>query len=377
MSSKFNFDAYGDINLDMLADITLTNGISGHEKEVAEVYKEWIQDSVDSIEYDNLGSIIAHKKGKEGSGIKVMMAGHIDEIGFLVKSIDDNGFIRLHPVGGWWPHVLLSQPVIVTTRDGRDYVGVVGSKAPHGMPADVRNKVQTLDQLFVDIGVDSKEEAAFLGIQPGDAITPKADFHVLANPNYLMSKAWDNRIGAAVTIEVMRKLKGIEIEADLYSVGTVMEEVGLRGAKTAAQKINPDIAITLDTTIATDVPGEDRRIKIGVGPTFEVMDSSYIGHKGLLYALQDVADDLGMDYQFEMLSAGGTDSGEIHKVHDGVITVTLSIPTRYIHAHNGIIHRKDYADTVDLIVEFLKRLNQKSFEDLVSYKRVITDKGLR
>ena len=361
-------EEYGEVNLSLLADFALTNGISGHEREMAQVFRDWTEEYSDQIDYDQLGSIIAVKNGKE-NGPKIMFAGHIDEIGFLVKSIDEKGFLRLHPVGGWWPHVLLSQAVTVTTRKGHAYVGVIGSKAPHGMPVAVRNKVLEMKDLYVDLGVSSKEEVSLLGIQVGDAITPKADFHVLANPNYLMSKAWDNRIGAAVAAEVIRQLKGESLDASIYSVGTVQEEVGLRGAKTAAQRINPDVAITIDTTIATDTPGEDNRIKLGVGVTLEVMDASYIGHKGLLYHLQDLCDELEIPYQFEMLSAGGTDSGEIHKVHDGVVTLSISIPTRYIHSHYGIIHRKDFADTVTLLTEFARRLNNETVENLRNYKK--------
>lgn len=361
-------EAYGDVNLSMLADFALTNGISGHEKEIANVYRTWVEDAADAISYDQLGSVVAYKKGQP-NGPKIMFAGHIDEIGFLVKSIDDRGFLRLHPVGGWWPHVLLSQPVVVTTRHGMDYVGVIGSKAPHGMPVAVRNKVMELKDLYVDMGVASKDEIELLGIQVGDAITPKADFHVLANPNYLMSKAWDNRIGAAVAAEVMRELKDVNTEAHIYSVGTVQEEVGLRGAKTSAQMIHPDIAVTIDTTIAKDTPGEEKGCELGVGVTLEVMDASYISHKGLLYHLQDLCDELDINYQFELLSAGGTDSGEIHKVHDGVITLTVSIPTRYIHSHYGIIHRKDFVDTVKLLTEFSRRMNGEVYESLVNYKR--------
>lgn len=369
MSEKKLLEPYGDVDLSLLADLALANGISGHEKEVAGVFKKWVEGSVDRIEYDNLGSIVAVKEGKE-NGPKLMFAGHIDEIGFLVKNIDDNGYLRLHPVGGWWPHVLLSQPVIVITREEKMYTGVVGSKAPHGMKPAVRNKVMDLDELFVDLGVSSKEEVTdLLGVQIGDMIVPKADFHVLANPNYLMSKAWDDRIGAAIVVDVLRHLKDEKIDATVYGVGTVQEEVGLRGAKTSAQMIDPDVAITLDVTIATDTPGEDNRIKLGVGATLEVMDGSYIGHKGLLYYLQDLSQELGIENQLELLSAGGTDSGEIHKVHDGVIALTVSIPARYIHSHLGIIHRKDYADTVTLLAEFSRRLNTELVEALKAYKQ--------
>lgn len=369
MSKKSLPEAYGEVNLDMLCDFTLASGISGHEVEVAGVFKKWVEDSVDSIDYDNLGSIIAVKEGKE-NGPKLMFAGHIDEIGFLVKSIDDNGFLRLHPVGGWWTHVLPSQPVVVVTRDEKRFLGVIGSKAPHGMKPEVRNKVMDMADLFVDLGVSSKEEVVdILGVQVGDMIVPKSDFHVLANPNFLMSKAWDDRVGAAIVVDVMRKLKDDKTDATIYAVGTVQEEVGLRGAKTSAQKINPDVAITLDVTIANDIPGEDGRMKMGVGATLEVMDGSYIGHKGLLYYLQDLAKELEIDTQFEILSAGGTDSGEINKVHDGVIALTVSIPARYIHSHYGIIHRKDYADTVTLLAEFSRRLNHEVLEALTNTKR--------
>lgn len=361
--------AYGDVNLDMLKEFTLTDGISGHEKDVAAVYKKWVEDSVDEISYDQLGSIIAHKKGAL-KGPKIMLAGHIDEIGFLIKNIDENGYLRLHPVGGWWPHVLLSQAMTIRTRKGDEFVGVVGSKAPHGMKPAVRNKVMDLADLFVDIGVNSKEEVLSLGIQIGDTMTPKADFHVMANPNFLMSKAWDDRIGAAIVANVMRNLKNQETQAHVYGVGTVQEEVGLRGAKTAAQLINPDLAIALDVTIATDTPKEDNRIKLGVGVTLEVMDGSYIGHKGLLYYLEDLTKELNLESQFELLSAGGTDSGEIHKVHDGVITLTLSIPARYIHSHLGIIHRKDFADTVSVLTEFCKRVDDKVLAELLNFKQI-------
>ena len=361
--------AYGNVDLEMLKEFTLTDGISGHEKDIAAVYKNWVKDSVDEIIYDQLGSIIAVIKGNE-NGPKIMLAGHIDEIGFLIKNIDENGFLRMHPVGGWWAHVLPSQALTIRTRKGDEFVGVVGSKAPHGMKPEMRNKVMDMADLFVDLGLSSKEEVLSLGIQIGDTMTPKADFHVLANPNYLMSKAWDDRIGAAIVANVMQNLKEVTTEANIYGVGTVQEEVGLRGAKTAAQLINPDLAIALDVTIATDTPKEDQRIKLGVGVTLEVMDGSYIGHKGLLYYLQDLAQELDIDYQFELLSAGGTDSGEMHKVHDGVITLTLSIPARYIHSHLGIIHRKDFADTVTVLTEFCKRMDNEVLETLNNYKKI-------
>lgn len=355
--------AYGNLNLKMMEEFTSAQGISGCEKEATRVMKSYVEKAADEVTYDNLGSLIALQKGS-GKGPKVMLAGHIDEIGFVVRSIDDKGFIRIAPVGGWWGHVLLSQPVIITTRAGAKITGIIGSRPPHGLPAEVRSKVMEVKDLFVDCGVKDKNEIDLLGIKPGDMITPKSDFMVMANPNFLAAKAWDNRVGALLATEVLLNLKGQKHEADLYAVGTVQEEVGLRGAKTATYAIKPDLAIALDVTLANDIPQAEMGSKMGVGITLGIQDSSVLGHRGLLAYLEDLAKELKLDVQHDLLLAGGTDSGEIHKSFDGVINVTLSIPSRYIHSHRALIHRKDYADTLTLLTEFCKRVNWDLIESL-------------
>lgn len=361
-------DPYGDVNIDMLADLTLTNGISGHERDVADVFKEWVEDSVDVVEFDNLGSIIAIKKGLK-DGPKVMLSANIDEAGFVVKHVDKDGYIKIQPVGKWWLPVLPAQPVVIKTRTGLMYVGVISSKVHRRSEEGNFKKFIEIDDLYVDLGVSSKEEVELLGIEIGDSIARKSDFHVLANPNFLMSKAWRNRAGTGVVIDVMRNLKDVQTDSTIFGVGTVQGEVGLRGARTAANFVKPDVAITLDVTASTDTPGEDNRIKIGVGTTFEIMDATYIGHKGLLYMLEDLSKDLNIDYQIEVSGVGANDSGEIHKAHDGVIALTISIPARYIGSHNSIINRKDYADTVKLLTEFCKRFDTKMLNELIEYKR--------
>ncbi len=190
-------EAYGELNLEMMKEFTDANGISGNEKAATRVMKKWLSDVSDEVTYDNLGSLIVTKKGS-GLGPKLMVAGHVDEIGFVVRSIDDKGFIKLAPVGGWWGHVLLSQALTITTREGKEIMGIVGSKPPHGMPADVRSKVIDVKDMFLDIGVKDKNEVELLGIRPGDMVTPRSDFNVMANPNYLAAKAWDDRIGAII-----------------------------------------------------------------------------------------------------------------------------------------------------------------------------------
>lgn len=355
---------YGNCDLKMMEEFCQAEGPSGAEKQATRVMKKYLEGYVDEISYDTLGSIIGLKKGTGGP--KLMLAGHIDEIGFVVKKIEDNGFLRMAPLGGWWGHVLLSQALIITTKAGKRIYGVIGSQAPHGMRPEVRDKVIEVKDMFVDIGVKDKKEAEELGIEVGDFITPKSEFEVLANPNYLSAKAWDDRVGALIATEVVRNLKGVKHACDVYAVGSVQEEVGLRGAKTSAFKIQPDIAIALDVTIADDYPGGDNNCKMGVGVTLGVQDGSVLGHRGFLDCLKKLCDELKIDVQHNMLTAGGTDSGEIHKTGSGVITVTISVPARYIHSHRGLIHRKDYCDTVTLLTEFAKRLDNNLLAELAS-----------
>lgn len=359
---------YGQLDLDMLEAFTSADGISGCEKEASRVMKSYLEGVADELRYDTLGSLIALKKGT-GNGPKVMLSGHIDEIGFVVRSIDDKGFIRLAPVGGWWGHVLPAHPVTITTRSGQKYVGVIGSKPPHGMAPEVRAKVQEVKDLFVDLGVNSKDEVELLGIRPGDMVSPKSEFTVLANPNYLMAKAWDDRVGALIATDVLKNLKGVSHVADVYAVGSVQEEVGLRGAKTSTYAIKPDLGIALDVTIANDIPGAEPGTKMGVGITLAIQDGSHLGHRGLLAYLDDLAKELNLSVQYDTLLAGGTDSGEMHKAFDGVINCTVSIPSRYIHSHRALIHRKDYVDTVTLLTAFVQRVDWNLIETLRASNR--------
>ena len=356
-------EAYGELNLEMMKEFTDANGISGNEKAATRVMKKWLSDVADEVSYDNLGSLIVTKKGT-GLGPKLMVAGHVDEIGFVVRSIDEKGFIRLAPVGGWWGHVLLSQALTITTREGKEIMGIVGSKPPHGLAPEVRSKVIEVKDMFLDIGVKDKNEVELLGIRPGDMVTPRSDFNVMANPNYLAAKAWDDRIGAIIASEVLLRLKNETHSADVYAVGTVQEEVGLRGAKTATYAVKPDIGIALDVTLANDIPGAEPGSKMGVGVTIAIQDGSHLGHRGFINYLSDLSKELNLDVQYDLLLAGGTDSGEMHKAFDGIINVTLSIPSRYIHSHRALIHRKDVVDTINLIVEFAKRLDRNVLESL-------------
>lgn len=349
-------EPYGEVNLQMLEEFCQAKGISGHEAGASRVMKKWLEGYVDSIDYDMLGSIYGCKKGS-GSGPKVAFFGHLDEVGFYVKKIEDSGLIRVINAGGFWPHVLLAQEVMVTTREGKEYYGMIGAPAPHGMPPEVAKTVKTIDDLFVDIGVCDKQEAEDLGIRVGDMITLVSDFRVMANPNYLMAKAWDDRVGAAVATDVVRHLKGVSHQADVYAVGSVQEEVGLRGARTAAFAVQPDVGIALDVTLASDIPDSKFGVPLASGVTLSVMDGSVIANRELVYCMEDICRDLGVEFVYDIFPRGGTDSGEIHRTGAGIVNMTLSIPARSIHAQRGILHRKDYADTVRVLTEFCKRVD--------------------
>ncbi|WHP41762.1 M42 family metallopeptidase [Lysinibacillus boronitolerans] len=349
-----------DPTLQMFKDLTDANGIAGNERAPREVMKKYIAPYADTVETDNLGSVIAKKIGDE-NGPKIVVAGHLDEVGFMVTQIDDKGYIKFQTVGGWWSQVMLAQRVTITTRKGDEVIGVIGSKPPHILPADVRNKVVDIKDMFIDIGAASKDEVLEWGVRPGDMVTPYFEFNVMKNDKYLLAKAWDNRIGCAIAIDVMKALQNEKHPNILYSVGNVQEEVGLRGAKTTTHKIQPDIGFAVDVGVAGDTPGvtaKESTSKMGAGPQIVVYDASMVSHRGLREFVLDVADEHNIPYQFEAMAGGGTDAGSIHVTANGVPALSIGIATRYIHSHAGILHRDDYDNAVKLMVEVIKKLDR-------------------
>lgn len=354
-----------DERLQMLKDLTDANAVSGNEKEARDVMKKYISKYADEVTTDRLGSLIAKKKGTDERP-KVMIAGHLDEIGFIVTHIDEKGFLRFQTIGGWWEQVMLAQRVTVMTKNGK-IPGVIGSKPPHILPPEARKKPVNKKDMFIDIGASSREEAIEFGVRPGDFVVPVCEFTVMKNEKLLMAKAWDNRIGCAVAIDVLRGLQDVEHPNTVYGVGTIQEEVGLRGAKTSAHHIQPDIAFGIDVGIAGDTPGVTEKEalgKLGEGPQIILYDASMIAHKDLRDFVTSVAEEANIPYQFDAMAGGGTDSGSIHLTGDGVPTLTITIPTRYIHTHAAILHRDDYEHTVKLLIEVMKRLDRKTVERL-------------
>ncbi|KPB05463.1 M42 family metallopeptidase [Bacillus sp. CHD6a] len=347
-----------DETLTMLKDLTDAKGIPGNEKEPRDVMKKYITPFADEVFTDGLGSLIAKKVGK-ADGPKVMVAGHLDEVGFMITHIDDRGFLRFQTVGGWWSQVMLAQRVTIVTSKG-DVTGVIGSKPPHILPPEARKKPVDIKDMFIDIGASSREEAQEWGVRPGDQVVPYFEFTVMNNEKMLLAKAWDNRIGCAIAIDVMKQLKDADHPNVVYGVGTVQEEVGLRGAKTSANLIQPDIGFGVDVGIAGDTPGvteKEALSKMGKGPQIILYDASMVSHKGLRDFVTGVADEMEIPYQFDSVAGGGTDSGAIHLTARGVPALSITIATRYIHSHAAMLHRDDYENAVKLIAEVIKKLD--------------------
>jgi endoglucanase len=293
-----------------------------------------------------------------------MLAGHLDEVGFMVKSVTKDGFVKFLGLGGWWGHVVLGQRLRIHTRRG-PVIGVVGSKPPHELREEDRKKVLEIKDLFIDVGATSDWDVKKkLDIRPGDVILPVSDFTVMANPNLLLAKAWDNRMGCALAAQTAKKLKGVRHPNTLYAVATVQEEVGLRGAQTSAHKVEPDVAFALDVGIAHDIPGTEGDEKLGGGPLIVVYDATAIPNRRLLDLVIDTAERSRIPLQFESVERGGTDAGKIHVNREGVPSISLGIAARYIHSHVSIIDRRDFDRTVQLLVALVKRLDRKTVDRL-------------
>lgn len=261
---------------------------------------------------------------------------------------------------------MLAQRVTIMGSKG-DVTGVIGSKPPHILSAEARKKPVKIEDMFIDIGASSKDEAHDFGVKPGDSIVPYFEFSQLKNEKMLLAKAWDNRIGCAIAIEVLKQLKNADHPNVVYGVGTIQEEVGLRGARTSAHKIQPDIGFGVDVGIAGDTPGisnHEADSKLGKGPQLVLYDASMISHKGVRDFIVKTADENNIPYQFTSMAGGGTDSGSIHLTANGVPSLSITIATRYIHSHAAILHRDDFENAVKLIVEAIKKLDSETVKEI-------------
>ena len=345
------------MNVDLLRTLIAAPGIAGFERQVRDVVERELAPLVDDVRVDRLGNLIATKHAARGvtGGPTILMAAHMDEIGFLVRYVDERGFIRLQPLGSLDPRVLLAQRVIVHAADGTRIPGVIETTVDplhFGPPAD--RKRPDLRDLFVDVGPATSQ------IEIGDMVTLDRD--LVATGERITSKALDDRLGLYIMIEAMRRLG--DQGSTVVAVATTQEEVGSRGAVVAGYDIDPDICIALDLTVANDIPGvnPDQEVtRLGAGPAIKLMDTTQISHPRIVRHLRDLARQHDIPYQLEVLNHGGTDASLIQRLRAGVAVVTLSVPARYIHTVNETVAITDVDHSVTLLAVYLRDAHTRSY----------------
>ncbi len=352
---------------ELLRALTLLPGPPGAEGPVRAFVRRALE-SVGRVTCDRLGSVICEKKGSAESP-RIEVDAHLDEVGFMVQSIADDGTLAFVPLGGWWEHVLLAQRVDVLA-EAATLPGVIGAKPTHFLTAEERRSLLSIEKMSIDIGASSREEAEAMGVRVGDAVVPHVEFLPLANPRVVSSKAFDDRAGVAVMIEALRRV-GSGHASTIVGVGAVQEEVGSRGAGTAAELALPDAAIILEGTPADDQPGGGhgaRQAVLGKGPQLRFFDPTAISNRGLARLVQDVAREESIPLQLAVRRTGGTDAKAISVRGRGVPTVVLAVPARYIHSHISLIHLDDYDAAVRLVVALLRRLDRDAVDGLVAFE---------
>ncbi|MFJ7934787.1 M42 family metallopeptidase [Sporosarcina sp. NPDC096371] len=350
--------------IEMFKTLTELPGAPGNEHAVRKYMRSELGKYSDELIQDNLGSIFGVRKGPE-DGPRIMVAGHMDEVGFMVSAITDNGMIRFQPLGGWWSQVLLAQRVEIITNNG-PVIGVIGSIPPHLLSDAVRNKPMDIKNMLIDIGADNKEDAEKIGIRLGQQIVPVSPFTPMANNKKILAKAWDNRYGCGLAIELLKELHDEKLPNHLFSGANVMEEIGLRGAQTAATMINPDLFFALDASPANDASGDKNEFgQLGKGTLLRIFDRTMVTHRGMREFILDMAETHNIPYQY-FISPGGTDAGRVHMSNEGVPSAVIGICSRYIHTSGSIIHTDDYAAAKELLVKLVKACDKTTVATIKS-----------
>jgi putative aminopeptidase FrvX len=348
---------------DLLARLDAAIGVSGHEEAVAEVMLAELGGAYDSHEVDPMGNHYFTRAGADGAPT-VMLCAHMDELGFVIRHIEDEGFLRIGPVGGHDARMVVDQDIAVHGIDGEVH-GITGAKPAHLVEREERKLAIPMEELFVDVGTSSREETEALGVRVGQVATFRRDGALLNRSRVFSGKAVDDRAGCAVMVEVMRMLAGRDLAVSVCATASVQEEIGLRGAEVAGNRVQPDVALALDVTVCGDTPGVEFRrspITLGGGPAIKYFDSG--GSNGapvprrLTERLEKAADGAGIAYQREVLFGGGTDAWAIGTSGMGVVTGCVSVPSRYIHSAVGCVNLDDVEGAAKLVVAFIDDVAQ-------------------
>jgi endoglucanase len=314
------------------------------------------------IRYDGMGSVIAELGT---SGPRIMIDAHMDELGGMVRRIGPNGQLTMQMLGGWLDQALVDQRWIILTSKGPVHA-VTGIRDIHVITPAERTAVAPRESIFLDTGATSPAEAAALGIEPGDPVVPDSPFLILNNTGDYLGKAWDDRIGCAVLVQAMQRLAKIPHANHLFFVATTQEEIGLRGARTAANVVHPDLGLALEGGIANDQGGhqDETQAHLGGGPGIFLYDSSAIPNRKLVRFVRDTAKTNNIPLQLDLVQGYGDDSAEMQESGTGAPTLNIVVPVRYTHAHNGVVNRQDFDRTVDLMVELLQHLDAQAVDSI-------------
>jgi len=343
-------------SIDLLRELSDAFGVSGFEDEARERIAGLVSPYVDAVRTDALGNLIATRHGS--GDFTMMLDAHMDEVGFMVKWIDEKGYLFFAPIGGWDPRIIPGHRVEILTRSGDKCHGVIGSAPPHILTEEERKKPIPIEKMFIDVGASSRQEAVAMGFKIGDPLTIHYPFPEI-HPGYVTGKAFDDRAGCAVMIETARRLAKSDLKVNLVLSFVVGEEVGLRGARTAAYQVDPDLALALEGTIGADMPGvpeENQPVRLGRGPAITVADRTIIVSRQLIAALEEIAEEETIPYQYKLPTYGGTDAGAIHLTKAGIQAGVVSVPCRFIHSPTSTMRLNDFENTVRLVTAFIGKL---------------------
>lgn len=356
-----------DESIQLLERLSLAAAPPGAEDEARAIVHEQLN-GIGTLSHDALGSVICELPGNSDAP-RIVLDSHLDEVGFMVQSIDDEGRLAMVALGGWWGHVLLGQAVEILSGQGKRH-GIIGSTPPHFLPKERRDQVLSIEQMYIDVGARSRAEAEQLGLRVGDPVVPSAPFGPMPAENVFRGKALDNRIGVAL---MCRTLRALSEQSDprpntIIGVGAVQEEVGLRGAQTATSVAQPDLALVLECTPADDLPGQTaRQACLGAGPQIRLFDPTAISNRRLVRWIEELAEELELPLQRAVRRSGGTDAGSIHRVGRGVPTVVIGVPARYIHTHAALMHRHDFEIAEQLLLAATQRLDRAAVDSFTNF----------
>ncbi|MGH3007228.1 MAG: M42 family metallopeptidase [Gaiellaceae bacterium] len=344
--------------VELLRDLSDRFGVAGFEDEVRERLEELVRPHVDDVRVDPLGNLIAERRGNGGP--RLMLDAHMDEIGFMVSYVEEGGWVRIVQLGGWDERIVAAHSLTILADGGRRVRGIVGTLPPHVLTKADREKPLTLEDAFVDVGAESRAEVEDLGIRVGSPAVIAYPFERL-NDRAVAGKALDDRAGCTVLVKTLEVLAGEPLDVTLFANFAVGEELGLRGARTAAAQIEPDVALALEGTVAADVPGiapARQPTRLGGGPAITVMDQTIVVSPVVVRALTELADAEGIPHQYKLPGVGGTDAGAIQASGRGVLAGVVSVPCRYIHSPFSVLRLDDLERTVELTVAFVRRCGE-------------------